>query len=165
MILYLDASALVKRYINEAGSTEINQIILQAQAVGTVAISQAEVSAALSKTVRMKVLTKQDALTSLELFRSDRSDLARIQVTEAVINQADALVWTHNLRGYDAVHLAAALVWQKSLGLNVTLAAFDRQLWTSAKQAGLLTYPTDLTAMLADWERQAASPLNSAKRK
>ena len=74
MILYLDASALVKRYINEAGSTEINQIILQAQAVGTVAISQAEVSAALSKTVRMKVLTKQDALTSLELFRSDWSE-------------------------------------------------------------------------------------------
>lgn len=36
MILYLDASALVKRYIAEAGSAEVGEAIAKAEMVGTV---------------------------------------------------------------------------------------------------------------------------------
>ncbi len=38
MILYLDASALVKRYVEEPGSAEISSAIERAIAVGTVVI-------------------------------------------------------------------------------------------------------------------------------
>jgi predicted nucleic acid-binding protein len=48
MIAYLDASALVKRYVAEAGSTEVNGLISEAEALGTAVISRAEVSAALA---------------------------------------------------------------------------------------------------------------------
>jgi hypothetical protein len=49
--------------------------------------------------------------------------------------------WDHGLRGYDAVHLAAASVWQAALGERVTLASFDRHLWTVAESVGLDAYP------------------------
>lgn len=39
MILYLDASAAVKRYVQEPGSSEVQQAIANADAVGTSVIS------------------------------------------------------------------------------------------------------------------------------
>ena len=39
-----------------------------------------------------------------------------------LITHADRLAWDHGLRGYDAVHLAAADLWQDALGEEVTLA-------------------------------------------
>ena len=42
--------------------------------------------------------------------------------------RGDALAVEHNLRGYDATHLACALIWQETLGMPVTLALFDIQL-------------------------------------
>lgn len=42
------------------------------------------------------------------------------------------------IRGsYDAVQLASALPWQDSIGQEVVLAAFDRQLWEATTRAGL----------------------------
>ena len=52
MILYLDASALVKRYVAEPGSVEVNEAISRAEVTGTALISRAEVAAALAKAVR-----------------------------------------------------------------------------------------------------------------
>ncbi|MSQ74040.1 MAG: VapC toxin family PIN domain ribonuclease, partial [Betaproteobacteria bacterium] len=41
MIVYLDASTLVKRYVAEAGSTEVGKLIGEADALGTAVISRA----------------------------------------------------------------------------------------------------------------------------
>ena len=148
MILYLDASALVKRYVAEAGSDEVNEAIDRAAVTGTALISRAEVGAALAKAVRVGVLTREGAQEALRVFRREWPDLVRVQVTEWVVARADALAWEHGLRGYDAVHLAAALVWQDALGERVTLAAFDRHLWRTAQAEGLTVLPADLPAML-----------------
>lgn len=78
-------------------------------------------------------------------------DFLRVQITEALVARADSLAWRHGLRGYDAVHLAAALAWQEGMGEPVTLATFDRRLWESARQSGLSVFPDDLPAMLAAW--------------
>jgi predicted nucleic acid-binding protein len=40
VILYLDASAVVKRYVSEPGSTEVRQAIATATAVGMVVIGR-----------------------------------------------------------------------------------------------------------------------------
>ncbi|MGD8794679.1 MAG: type II toxin-antitoxin system VapC family toxin [Anaerolineae bacterium] len=152
MILYLDASALVKRYVAEAGSAEVSAAISQAMATGTALISRAEVAAALAKAVRVSALTREEAIAALQVFRNDWADLVRIQVTEMVVARADALAWDHGLRGYDAVQLAAALVWQDALGEQVTLATFDQDLWSAAGSAGLQAYPADLAAMLQSWK-------------
>jgi len=54
MIVYLDARALVKRYIAEEGSDEVAALIGEGSAIGTAIISRAEVAAALTKAVRMR---------------------------------------------------------------------------------------------------------------
>lgn len=61
-----------------------------------------------------------------------------------LIAQAELLVWELGLRGYDTVDLAAALAWQEEMSQPITLATFDRQLWTAAQDGGLAVFPEDL---------------------
>jgi predicted nucleic acid-binding protein len=144
VIVYLDASALVKRYVAEAGSTNVNELIVQASVVGTAAISHAEVSSALAKAVRMRLLSREEATSALQVFNAEWESLVRLQLTEVLISRAAALAWENGLRGYDAVHLASALFWQDMLGDTVTLASYDRQLWEAAKVTGLIAWPDSL---------------------
>jgi len=55
MIVYLDASALVKRYVSETGSPEVNALLATVAVAGTSVIIRAEVAAALAKSVRVGV--------------------------------------------------------------------------------------------------------------
>ncbi|MGQ9583986.1 MAG: type II toxin-antitoxin system VapC family toxin [Anaerolineae bacterium] len=143
-MLYLDSSALIKRYVAEMGTTEVGQAITHADVVSTVVLSRAEVAAALAKAVRMNVLTEEEAQGALQVFRSEWPNLLRVQVTEMLVARAGALAWQHGLRGYDAVHLAGALLWQEAIGEVVTLATFDRRLWQVAREVGLPVVPDEL---------------------
>lgn len=145
MILYLDTSALVKQLVTEFGSSAVNRFVATAHIIGTSIITRAEVAAALAKAVRIGGLRQDEASATLASFRNRWATLARVQVTEALIAKADALAWEHNLRGYDAVHLASALFWQESLSEPVTLATFDAQLWRAGLPVGLSVWPEDIT--------------------
>jgi predicted nucleic acid-binding protein len=154
MILYLDASALVKRYVAEPGTPEIERSLIDAKVVGTSLISRAETAAALAKAIRVGTLTHEAARSALQVFRSEWLNLVRIQATETLIARADALAWEFGLRGYDAVHLASALLWQDGLGKQVTMATFDQQLWHATSKCGLVPFPDDLPTMLTTWQKE-----------
>jgi uncharacterized protein len=144
VILYADASALVKRYVSEAGSAEIIALTNQAAAVATAVISRAEVAAALARSVRQGVLQESGGRRAQRKFARDWPDIVRVPVTEALVLRAESTAWEYGLRGYDAVQLAAALTWRESIGVDVTLATFDRQLWEAAPDAGLQVWPDRL---------------------
>lgn len=141
MILYLDASALVKRYIQERASQEVNAWIEAADLVVTGLISRVEVAAAIARAGRMKLITADETLAALHQFRSEWESLLRLPITESTAARGDALAVEHNLRGYDAVHLACALIWQETLGMPVTLASFDGQLIAAARAVRVACLP------------------------
>jgi len=144
MIVYLDPSALVKRYVAETGSAEVVELIGKAEAVGTVVISRAEVVAALAKASRIQVLLRDEAVSALKVFNRDWENLIRLQMTEGLVSRAASLAWEYGLGGYDAVHLASALFWQDMLGAAITVASYDRQLWEAVKANGLFAWPDSL---------------------
>ena len=148
MILYLDTSALVKKYIAEPGSDVVNQAIGDAEIVGLSIMERVEVAAALAKAVRMDAITRDEGLVALQLFRSEWSSMMHIQASEMVMARADSMAWEYHLRGHDAVHLASAVLWQESLGRPLTMAVFDQKLWTVAQQVGLTPFPADLAAFM-----------------
>lgn len=143
MILYLDASALVKRYVAEPGSREVIALTAEAAAVATSLVSRAEVGAAFARAVRLGILDDRGGRRVRGRFAREWPDLIRVPVTEALVSRAEALAWDHGLRGYDAVQLAAALTWQDSIGQDVVLATFDHQLWEIAPHAGLQAWPEE----------------------
>ena len=133
MILYLDASALVKRYIQEKASRDVNAWIEAADMIVTGLITRVEVAAAIARAGRMKLITPDETLAALRQFRSEWESFQRLPITENTVVRGDALAVEHNLRGYDATHLACAVIWQETLGMPVTLASFDDQLIAAAR--------------------------------
>jgi len=115
-------------------------------------VSRVEVAAALSKAVRLQALTQDQAWDSLQVFREEWPDVVRLQVTDLLVSQADALAWEHQLRGFDALQLAAATLWQEMIGERVTFSTFDLRLWAAARGVGLLAHPENLPELLAAWK-------------
>lgn len=148
MIAYLDASALVKRYVAEAGSDRVAGLLAGAESLATASITHVEVTAALAKAVRVNALQEEEALAARQLAARDWPHLARLPLSDAMVQRAAALAWSERLRGYDAVHLAAACTWRESLDLPVTFATFDARLWEAAERQGLAGFPPDLPAFL-----------------
>ncbi len=143
MRLYLDTSALVKRYVVEQGSSEAIELVQRAEMVGTSLVTRAEVASALAKAVRFG-LREETGRTAHGTFLSHWPFFVRIPVTEALVSRADALAWDYALRGYDAVQLASAISWQESLGTPVTLATFDYELWAAGRKVGMQVWPAKL---------------------
>lgn len=142
MIVYLDASALVKRYVLEEGSQAVGELVAQAALVGTVIVSRVEVAAALGRAARMKIVARAGAAAALATFASEWESLVRLPLGETLVARAAELAWSHGLRGYDATHLAAALSWQNMMGEPVTLATYDWQLWDAARATGMVAWPS-----------------------
>src|SRR5688500_9291144 len=140
MILYLDSSAIVKQYVLEFGSPEIQSAAEESDVTGTAVVSCTEVIAALAKAIRAGTLSVQDATIAVRDFNRTWPDLVRTRITERLVKHAATLAWTHGLRGYDAVHLASAAAWQQALGYAVTIATFDQAMWSAATKIGLAVF-------------------------
>lgn len=116
---YLDASARVKRYAEEAGSDWIRQITdpLAQNTILLAEITLAEVAAALAAKHRGPGgISPEQSDRALSRFLQDCDEhFLLLPVDLAVIDRAVALTQNHSLRGYDAVQLATALVTRETL--------------------------------------------------
>ncbi len=141
MTLYLDASALVKRYVFEPGSEQVNTWIAAADAVVTGLITRTEVAAAICRAGRMELIEQMQAVQAVNQLRAEWESLQRLPITEATVARGDSLACELGLRGYDAIHLAAAILWQESLGEPITMVTYDAQLRVAAKRMGMAVLP------------------------
>jgi predicted nucleic acid-binding protein len=146
MILYLDTSALVKRYVVESESKDVNGLIQQADSVGSALLTRVEMASALAKAVRLNWVEENNAEMAWLDFLSEWLSFTRLSVTPGLVERAARLAWDYGLRGYDATHFAAALMWQEVLETPVTLATYDRELWLAAKKANMDVWPVGLSS-------------------
>ena len=105
---------MFKRYVVEAESEALLGRIEDAPAVGTALITRVEVAAALAKAVRDGRMPSAEAREAENDFLDDWADFTRIGLTDDVAARAGGLAWKHDLRGYDAAQLAAALAWREA---------------------------------------------------
>ena len=143
-LLYVDTSALFKRYVEEDESEAVLARIEEAPVVGTALITRVEVAAALAQAVRQRRMARNEAQEAEREFLNDWDDLTRIGVTGGLAARAGALAWQHDLRGYDAVQLAAALGWQGTVedaDDEIVFACFDNELRRAATREGMNTWP------------------------
>lgn len=116
--LYVDTSALVKRYVGEVGTIWVRRALARPvrQGIYTALLAQPEVLSALQRKVREGTLAATEAQ---RLARRVQRHFARhyrlVAITPARITQANRLVQTYPLRAYDALHLACALAVRATL--------------------------------------------------
>ena len=144
MILYIDTSALVKRYIREARSDEVIKIIERSEGVGSSILTRVEMAATFAKAVRLGWVEAKSASHAWKDYLDHWPSFTRLVVSTGMVERASELAWEYGLRGYDAMHFASALIWQDALVSPITLATFDRNLWLAAQKSGMDVWPLDL---------------------
>ncbi|MBW2610401.1 MAG: type II toxin-antitoxin system VapC family toxin [Deltaproteobacteria bacterium] len=141
MILYLDTSALVKRYFKEPYSEDIILRWKNASEIFTSSVTYAESLAAFYRKKREEVLGYKVIKEVTNAFRTDWQSFIRVEVTDDLNEYIDKAIESHPLRGFDAIHLASCLLVNESLSENLLFACFDRRLAHAAQVEGLETFP------------------------
>lgn len=141
MNLYLDTSALVKRYIRERGSQEVESWIAGADLSATSVMALVEATAAFARAARMGGISRNTGERAVEALTHQWGGYVRIPPTQSLIGRAAELAWRFDLRGYDAVHLASAEAWQSDVGQPIALVTYDQQLAGAGKRLGLTIWP------------------------
>lgn len=137
MIVYLDTSALVKRYIFEQGSDQVHQEIGQANIVGTSLIAYPEALSAFSRNFHENVFDRRYYNRIRASFERDWQRIHVVDFTREIAHNAGRLIERYGLRGFDAVHLATALRLKSWLSAPVVFLCFDEKLFKAARAEGL----------------------------
>jgi predicted nucleic acid-binding protein len=132
MITYVDTSTLLKLVVAEDGSDRAAEVWAAADSLVSVNLITVEARAALAAAHRGGRLTTSQYRQAKDGLASLLGDLHLIAVTDELLQHAADLAEAEALRGYDAVHLAAALSAQAAV---VTSA--DSSLCDAALRRGL----------------------------
>ncbi len=145
-VYYLDTSALVKGYANEVGSQRVQRLLLapQSHTFYTARLAGPEMVAALFRKTRTREIPRAVAVQLTQTFKRDwRRRFRIVEIDIQVSDRAMELAEQHGLRGYDAVHLASALLLHESRRANrlpdMIFLAADVDLLQAAAAAGLCT--------------------------
>ena len=137
MIGYLDTSALVPLLIGEPTSPACREFWNTADAVTSTRLLYVEAAAALARAERAGRMTADEPQRAAALLERMIVEMARIEVDEQLVRAAAGLARRFGLRGYDAVHCAAAAQLDEP---DLVAASGDRQLLAAWRELGIATY-------------------------
>ena len=150
-MLYLDSSALVKRYVQEAGSKAVISRFERGETIYTSMLSFAEVHAAIGRKYRDKGLSANEKEKLVDEFQADwLFNLSILELTAATMSALPLLCQQYSLKASDAVHLSAAF-WLKDAirvhakgfkgsGNILEFGVSDRQLGEAALKCGFQVF-------------------------
>ena len=144
MILYLDTSALLKRYFKEPHSDGVIARWKEATEIVTSSVAYAEAMASIYRKKREASLSNATVKRIVNFFQRDWESFIRVEVNDDLNISIDRIIEKHLLRGFDAVHLASALIIFHRIPENFLFACFDRKMVQAANREGMETYPADL---------------------
>ena len=115
MNVFLDSSALAKRYVQEPGSDRVEEILSSASSLGISVIGVTEVVSALCRRRREKKLSPPQYSMAKRALFEDIEDASIVNLTDQVVARAVSLLERWPLRSSDALHVASAAEWSAEL--------------------------------------------------
>ena len=138
--VYLDASALVKLFVPEPESDDLNRALAGLTDVIVSDLALTEMASALGRRVRERRLTRDNARRLYREASRLHASSHRAELTPPIHRRAERLMLslTTPLRALDALHLATALDVEAA-----TVVTFDPRLREAAGSQGLFVAPSD----------------------
>ena len=134
---YYDTSALVKQYLQEAGSKLVLELLKSGEKVYTASLTYAEAHAAFSRRTREGRLTRETTKRLALRFDKDWESYDIVVLSENVFRLARQMLYRHPLRSADAIHLASALLLARtSPRSSWSFVCADGRLCDAAKSEG-----------------------------
>ena len=129
MSTYVDSSALLKRYVEEADSAAADVLLRADPALLTARHTVVEVRRNLAR-----LLSGRDLAAARTAFTADVRSISIIELDEATCESAAAIAETTGVRTLDALHLAAA---QRVASPGFGFLTFDLRQAQAARALGL----------------------------
>ena len=132
MKIFFDSSAFIKKFIQEQGSSEVDDYCQQASELGLSIICLPEMMSALNRKVRERNLSMENYLKLKEQIAEDMKDIQIINLTPDVIESSISFLEENMLRSLDAIHLSCAKIWDAELFISS-----DKRQVLAAENSGL----------------------------
>ena len=135
MIAYFDTSAVIPTIIDEPASVACVRLWDEADRVISVRLLYPEARAALARAHRMNRLTLRQLAAATDELDAAVREVDNVEMGAELARHAGELAQRHELRGYDAVHLAAAVTARSA---DLVVVTGDNDLARAAQSVGLL---------------------------
>lgn len=129
MTTYVDSSALLKRYVDEADSDDADRLLQADSVLLTARHTIIEVRRNLAR-----LLSGRDLASARAAFANDLRSISIIELDEATCDSAALIAESTGVRTLDALHLAAA---QRVSAPGVGFLTFDLRQAMAARSIGL----------------------------
>ncbi|QDZ16308.1 type II toxin-antitoxin system VapC family toxin [Humibacter ginsenosidimutans] len=136
MIAYFDTSAIVPLIVPEPATELCRRVALGAERAVSCRISYVETTAALAQAERHGRMTQAQLQEAVKAFQAAWERFDVVELDEPLCRDAAQDALAHRLRGYDAVHCAAALAIAAA---DVVAVSGDRALLAAWADRGLAT--------------------------
>jgi len=134
MRLSVDSSSLAKRYVQEAGSDKLDDLLQQASELALCVLVVPELISGLNRRLRESTLAGKDYRKAKTMLLDDVREATVLQLTPAVISRSVKLLENNALRALDALHVACAIEWKADV-----FVTSDRRQLDAAVNSGLRT--------------------------
>jgi hypothetical protein len=133
MKCFFDTSSLVKRYIQEPGSAEVDDIFVSSDSLYVFSITQIELSSAIARRLFEKSIAEKAYANALKAFRSELKYFNVVSFNQQIEKYAISIIEKHGMKTLDAIQLSSAI--ESNADQFVTS---DKRLFTiAAKATGL----------------------------
>ena len=132
-MIYLDSSALVKRYTEEAGTDFVKSILATSGLITTSKLTYPEILSALMRKVRSGEIEKKTFHGIFDKFDKDWDHILVLDFHNDLLPIVKTLIEKHPLKAADAIHLSSALWLKLSSKAEVTFVASDSNLLKAAE--------------------------------
>ena len=132
MRVFTDTSALMKLYLDEAGSDAVFSAVATASELAVSSIMVVEAHCALVRRRNAREIAAEDYEPIREYLFEDLGNALRVEVDDVLLANAVAVVERRHLRALDAIQLASALRCRPDLVLCA-----DLRLAQAARAEGL----------------------------
>jgi len=143
MIAYFDSSSIVKWFFDEPLMEMATEVRDNAEIAVTSHIAFPEMMSAFNRACKEKRCTRSEMDLVRSEFLSIWPDFQKVKLNDMLAHRAGELIFRHNLKGFDSLHLASALLLkEESRQLEIFFSSFDNNLNKAAHKEGFRIHPS-----------------------
>lgn len=136
-MIFLDASAAVKRYFLEPGSDRVSRLWTGSEEILSLSILRCELVSALNRKRRERAVAAAGYTRIKKQMAEDAGKMQTVPINAELIERSLKVLDAHPLKALDSLYLAGALYLRQALGGPVLFVASDQQLIRAAEAEGL----------------------------
>jgi uncharacterized protein len=135
-MVYLDSSALIKRFVAEKGSTFVDHILKRHRPISTSRLSYLEIYSCFARLKRKGSISERAHVSVAKQLETEFPTYRTVELTRDLFEIARSLIEKYPLRSLDAIQLASAARLKQVAGDLLIFAGANRKLLDAASAEG-----------------------------